>query len=194
MARLTQKERRAQLAELTLSIIAKKGLRKFTISELASEAGIAEGTVFRHFRSKEEIVESAISRMEEVLFESFPPQSSDPIERLGVFFQQRLKLVSSNANIAALVFSNQLLHASGVAGGARVLKMRYRSRAFVMECLREAKKKGLIKKNILPEHLFFVVHGSLASMVSASLDSQEMVTKPPKPKQLWATLEKLIRR
>jgi AcrR family transcriptional regulator len=194
MARLTQKERRAQLAELTLAIIAEKGLRRFTIAELAAAAGIAEGTIFRHFRSKKEIVESAISRMEQVLFQNFPPRAQDPIERLGVFFKQRLELVSSNPNIAALVFSNQLLHASGEAGGARVLQMRSRSREFVMSCLREAEKKGVLKKGFSPQHLFFVVHGSLASMVSALLNRQEMVTEVPKPKQLWDTLEKLIRR
>jgi AcrR family transcriptional regulator len=44
-------------------LLARYGYRKMTIDELAREAGIGKGTVYLHFRSKEEVVLSHIGRV-----------------------------------------------------------------------------------------------------------------------------------
>jgi AcrR family transcriptional regulator len=194
MARATRRERRRQLADITLDIIAEKGLRRFTTAELAAGASIAEGTIFRHFDSKKEIVEAAISRMEEVLFEGFPPTDPDPLARLGRFFRKRLELVARHPSVAALVFSEQLVHAAGENGAARIMEMRARSRELVIACLREAHQEGLLKEHADPDHLFFVVQGAMASMVAALLEQKPVIVGRPTPEALWETVETLIRR
>lgn len=194
MVRLSGEERRRQLADITLHIIAKRGLRKFTVAELASAASISEGTIFRHFKNKEEIVEAAIERMEEVLFQGFPPRDEDPLARLGAFFQRRLQLVSKNPNVVGLVFSEQLVHAAGKSGEEKIFEMRKRSREFVYGCLREAHHKRLVDQKVKFDHLFFVVYGTMAAMVSVLLEREAHPSvKAPTPAQLWKTLENLIR-
>lgn len=195
MVRMKKDERRRQLADLTLDIIYRKGLRRFTVAELAAAANISEGTVFRHFKSKEEIVEASISRMEEVLFHEFPPKDPDPVNRLGVFFRERLRLVTRNPSVAGLVFSEQLIHAAGKTGESRIMEMRKRSREFVYSCLHEAAEGDLLVNGINVMHLFFVVHGALSSMVSVLLKKGGNVALvPPKPQEMWEFVEKLIRR
>lgn len=43
----------------------KRGLKDFTMDELAAEAGLSKRTVYKHFRSKEEILTRVVERMME---------------------------------------------------------------------------------------------------------------------------------
>jgi AcrR family transcriptional regulator len=54
-------ERREHLVDATLNLLRVHG-RAITTRQLAEEAGVAEGTIFRVFDSKEELVEAAIRR------------------------------------------------------------------------------------------------------------------------------------
>jgi AcrR family transcriptional regulator len=62
-------------------LLARYGYRKMTIDDLAQEAGIGKGTVYLHFRSKEDVVLShvdrlvsrVIARMREIAASDAPP-------------------------------------------------------------------------------------------------------------------------
>src|SRR3954452_23849294 len=62
-------------------LLARYGYRKMTIDDLAREAGIGKGTVYLHFRSKEDVVLShvdrlvnrVIARMREIAASDAPP-------------------------------------------------------------------------------------------------------------------------
>ena len=67
-------ERRRQIADAALKVIAERGLGRFTTQAIAAEIGVTDATLFRHFASKEDIVLAALDRVEERLFEGFPPE------------------------------------------------------------------------------------------------------------------------
>ncbi|MGY2700447.1 TetR/AcrR family transcriptional regulator [Nocardioides sp. HB32] len=54
-------ERREHLVDATLNLLRVHG-REITTRQLAEEAGVAEGTIFRVFHSKDELVDAAIRR------------------------------------------------------------------------------------------------------------------------------------
>jgi AcrR family transcriptional regulator len=50
------RQRRAQILEAAAKVFAEKGFQRATIKEIAAEAGVAEGTIYNYFRSKEELL------------------------------------------------------------------------------------------------------------------------------------------
>ena len=52
-ARMSASDRRSQLIEVALDVFSRQGFRGATTREIAAQAGVAEGLIFRHFPSKE---------------------------------------------------------------------------------------------------------------------------------------------
>lgn len=189
-------ERRKQIAQAALKIIAERGLGKFTTSAIAREVGLTDGALFRHFQSKEEIVLAIIDYIEEKLFQGFPPQGKDPLERLGTLIRRRLDFLSENPFLVRLIFSEQLAQASGEQGVRKVREMQTRTIAFIRSSLEEAVKAGLIRDGLSVDDLTVIVFGAVFGAANRQLYENILPRPAAKAlaKRLWPTLETLIRR
>ena len=58
-------------------LLARYGYKKMTVEDVANEAGIGKGTVYLHFRSKEEVVLSHVDRIVRRLIEQLQTIASD---------------------------------------------------------------------------------------------------------------------
>ena len=58
---LAKDERRRQMIEATLSVIATRGLARLTLTDVAREAGISHGLVLFHFGSKENLLAETLA-------------------------------------------------------------------------------------------------------------------------------------
>ena len=191
MVRLDTDTRQRQIAEAALKIIGEQGLGRFTTAAIAAEVGISEGTIFRHFESKEAIVHGAMDRVEALLFDDFPPEAPDPLARLGVFFRDRATLFLAQPALGQVVFSEQLVHAAGEAGAERVEEWKRRNVAFVRACLDDAAEAGLLRPGVSPGGLVHVVHGSLLSL---AMLRRAWGAAGDRVERTWSTLEALLRR
>jgi AcrR family transcriptional regulator len=184
-------QRRREIADAALKVIADQGLARFTSTAIAREVGVSDAALFRHFASKEDIVLSAIDRVEEILFTGFPPVADDPLERLGRFFQGRIEVMRRNPGVARLVGSEQLAQAAPPAGVSRVLEFRTRSRAFIRSCLAEAQRRKLLADGVGAEESEVLVLGALLALAHHGPGA-----RPPEglPERVWAALERMLRR
>ena len=57
-----RKNRRAEIVEATIRLVARQGVTGASIRQIASEAGVTEGALYRHFESKDELVCEALKR------------------------------------------------------------------------------------------------------------------------------------
>lgn len=162
--RLPHDIRRRQIADAALLVIARDGLGRFTTQAISSEVGLTDGTLFRHFDSKQEIVLAALDRLEEALFEGFPPTADDPVVRLEQFFRYRASLVVERPVIARLAFSDELPQAAGEAGAHQVETWKVRSLAFIGSCVADAASRGRLAEDLPQREVGLVVFGTLLAL------------------------------
>jgi AcrR family transcriptional regulator len=185
--------RRQEIADAALRVIAEQGLGRFTALAIAREVGLTDGALFRHFATKEAIVLAAIDRVGEILFDGFPPQGEDPIERLGAFFRRRVEMIGGHPGVARLVNSEDLARAAPPEGVARVAEFRRRSQAFVRSCLAEAGRRGLLAPGLTPAEAAVIVLGSLMALAHFPAVATAGEPVGPLSRRVWRALEGLLR-
>ena len=183
-------ERRRQIADAALKVIAERGLGRFTTQAIAAEIGVTDATLFRHFASKEDIVLAALDRVEERLFEGFPPEDADPLVRLERFFRFRASLVGANPVIARLAFSEELPHAAGPRGAQQVESWKQRSLDFIVSCVDEAAAQGRIPRGLPVREVGVMVMGTLIALVRFG----ELAAGPAAANRAWSVIERMIGR
>jgi AcrR family transcriptional regulator len=183
-------ERRRQIADAALKVIAERGLGRFTTQAIAAEIGVTDATLFRHFASKEDIVLAALDRVEERLFAGFPPEDLDPLVRLERFFRFRASLVAANPVIARLAFSEELPHAAGPRGAQQVESWKQRSLDFIVSCVDEAAAQGRIPRGLPVREVGMMVLGTLIALVRFG----ELAAGPAAADRAWSVIERMIGR
>ncbi|GLC29625.1 TetR/AcrR family transcriptional regulator [Clostridium omnivorum] len=61
--------REEEILEAAIKIFSEKGFSAATTSEIAKEAGVAEGTIFRYFKTKKDILIKVMAKVVEILGE-----------------------------------------------------------------------------------------------------------------------------
>lgn len=189
--RKAAEDRRREIADAALRVISAEGLGHFTALAIAREVGLTDGALFRHFASKEAIVDAAIDRVEELLFEGFPPEGEDPVERLGAFFARRVAVIRAQPGISRLVATDELARAGSARGVARVGEFRSRSTGFVRACLADAERRGLLAAGLGAEEASVVVVGALLALAhGAAVSRGDGATLAPR---VWGALQTFLR-
>ena len=185
--------RRRQIAEAALDVIAEFGLGRFTAKAVAARVGIADGSIFRHFENKQEIVLAAMDCVEESLFAWTDADAADPWVRLEAFFRHRARMIGGGSPVGRLVFSDQLAQAAGAQGEERVRSWQRRSREFLLECLIELEDRGRLKHGLEPEEIAPIIQGRLLSfMLDRMLSDKEALNLEDRISKAWAALSRLL--
>src|ERR1700733_10304135 len=84
------KDRRDQILDAAVALAEEGGFENVRQRDVAATAGVALGTLYKRFRSKEEILCAALEREAETLerrMETKPAVGKTPVDRIGSFFQ-----------------------------------------------------------------------------------------------------------
>lgn len=163
--RLSTEDRRAQITDAALALIAQRGIASLTTSTVAAEVGLTTGALFRHFASLDELLESVGARVVELLGTTYPPAELPPLERLERFFEARTALARSRPGIPRLVLSEQLSHALPDRARRALREALRETHAFVEAAIREAQRDGSARDDVAPEALAVIVIGAMQMVV-----------------------------
>ncbi len=96
-------ERTRRIVESAVELAEKGGFEAVRLRDVASHAGVALGTLYRRFRSKEDLLLAALEievLEHERALERSPPQGDTPLERLASFFETMTRGLCRRPNLA----------------------------------------------------------------------------------------------
>lgn len=100
--------RQEQIKQAVLDIIFTDGLKNLSTRNLAKRIGMSEGTIFRHFPTKQDIILSIIADFQTELIGSLriiANSTVEPEQRLNDFLCTTIKYLSDNKGITILLLS-----------------------------------------------------------------------------------------
>ena len=100
--------RQEQIKQAVLDIIYTDGLKNLSTRNLAKKIGMSEGTIFRHFRTKQDIILSIIADVQDNFIGSLRNIANSPVEpeqRLKDFLCETVRYLTDNKGITMLLFS-----------------------------------------------------------------------------------------
>ncbi len=110
--KLKKEEKKNQIIQAAIRTFARNGYFNSRVSEIAKEAGVADGTIYIYFKSKDEILsaifDEALDKFVQVSEEKLK-QVTDPIKRLETIAYLHLKYLGSNRDLAT-VFQIEFRH------------------------------------------------------------------------------------
>ena len=105
--------RRTQILDAAITVFSEKGFHRATIKEIARVAGIADGTVYTYFASKDEVLLAVLDRLNETTERRQQFVLGDE-QDLKAFFraylQQRMALLWPNAEVFRAVLPELLVN------------------------------------------------------------------------------------
>ena len=141
---------RGKLLQMAAHLVRNKGYERTTVRDLASAVGIQSGSIFHHFKSKDEILRSVMEetiRYNTALMRAELAQATSVRERVLALIRCELQSImgGSGEAMAVLVYEWRSLSESGQA---QVLALRDIYEQLWLQVLGEAKDAGLIRGDL----------------------------------------------
>lgn len=142
-----------KILEAATKVFTAKGFNGATTSEIAKEAGVAEGTIFKYFKTKKELflslfvpalMEMKLPEILDDLQELIEKKKNEPEEEvLKAVIENRLNLIRENIDILKLIIYEAQFHPE--IRDLLVNKIVLKARKIVMEYIEDRKKTGRFK-------------------------------------------------
>ena len=141
-------EREQLILEVARRMFAEKGYHGTNLNDVASEVGIARGTIYLHFETKDELLSAIIRQAEEQLLNALNQvikDEEDPLKKLRCIMREYLTACHNYEDLIK-VMSYELREAAGTRlygdhSKPSVIDL-------VEDTIEEAKKTGVFDKNI----------------------------------------------
>lgn len=160
-------DKREAILRAAIKVFARNGYFNSKVSDIAGEAGIADGTVYLYFKSKEEVLHSVFDRaMEEFISEGKQEiaEIEDVKEKLRRIARLHLRKLSTDRD-AAIVFqvelrgSTKFMEEFSAAGFAKYLDI-------IRQTIVEGQEQGVFRKDLSATVCSKIFYGALDEMVT----------------------------
>lgn len=149
---------RGKLLQVSAHLFRNKGYERTTVRDLASAVGIQSGSIFHHFKSKDEILRAVMEETvvyNTALMRAALIEASTVRERVLALIRCELRSImgGSGEAMAVLVYEWRSL---SLEGQAKVLALRDHYEQLWLQVLGEAKEAGLVKGNVFVTRRFLM--------------------------------------
>ena len=187
-------KRQKDIIDVSIKIIAKKGIQHLTIKNISKSLGISEPAIYRHFESKLDILLAIL-----LDFKIKMQNSIDHIQALGktsveqieVMFFSHFREFVNNPALAAVIFSEEIFQ-NDKRLARQVKSIMKLSQDFITSLIQEGQQIHMIRDDIPHEQLSLIILGALRLIVTRWRLSDTAFDLEKEGRNLWISIKKLI--
>jgi len=145
--------RQEQIAQAALALVSRYGLRRLNVAGLARKVGVVPSALYRHYQSKEAVLEAVLDLISRRLLENVQAvrqESADPLECLHRLLSRHVQLIRENVAIPRVIFSEEIF-SGHPRRRQRVHQIIQDYLEKVQELIREGQLQGCIRLDLSPD-------------------------------------------
>jgi len=167
LEKLDTETRREQIVEAALGLIATQGVRRLSVAALARRVGLVPSALYRHFSSKEEILDAALRLVQRRglgILREVSASTPNAVERLKLLLMRVIKTVRELQAMPRIIFSEGISsdHPERKRQAYELLKGIL---AAIEGIVREGQERGEIRTDLDAKSLAVMFWGMLPPLV-----------------------------
>ncbi|MGI9161340.1 MAG: TetR family transcriptional regulator KstR2 [Mycobacterium sp.] len=142
--------RREELLELAAGMFAERGLRATTVRDIADAAGILSGSLYHHFKSKEEMVDEVLRTFLDWLFDRYQhiiDTEPNPLARLRGLFMASFDAIEYH-HAEVVIYQDEAKRLSAQPRFGYIDDLNRRQRKMWVDLLKQGIKQGYFQPDI----------------------------------------------
>ena len=163
-------EKYLRILDAAVEVIAENGYFNSPVSAIAARAGVADGTVYLYFKSKDEVLREAIDRNLGRFYAQVEEKFrtvTDPREQLRYIAEVHLESSSANRAMAILMQTEMRQSARFIAEFSQKHLMRYIQ--VVREIVRRGQVEGVFREDVSDGVVAHCLFGAIDELLSSSV-------------------------
>jgi AcrR family transcriptional regulator len=117
--------RRRQVLDAAVKVMGQKGFHQMSMQDLAAEADVSVGLIYKYFAGKEDLLLATIVRIQDAFRDQLAPvmeaAGDDPVERLAAGIRRYIEIVDENLDAVVLTYRES--RTLDVAGRAQIKEL-----------------------------------------------------------------------
>ena len=189
------KSRKEQIALTAIDIISEGGTQNLSMLKIAERIGVTDAALYKHFKSKNEMLLFMVDLIEEMLIDRMKEHSNNfknPLDKLKNILSFQFSFIEENKGIPRILFSEALQFKEKKLT-SKISNILNQYLSLIKSTIADAKKTGSIKSSIDTDTLAVLFMGMTQSTVILwTLGGCKMSLKE-KEKSLWKGFRLLVK-
>ncbi|MDP2754675.1 MAG: TetR/AcrR family transcriptional regulator [Nitrospirota bacterium] len=171
-------DKRAVILDAALRTFVKRGYPKTKVAEIASEAGVAEGTLYNYFPSKEDLLLALFDEKWSGIIDEIKNKISrfdDPNKKLKAIFSLVIRMFKGDRQLAELFMVD--VKQSSIFLNNYTINRIIEFLALIEEILEEGKRKGIYRKDLDTRVAKMIIFGAAQGILLSWVLSESTAVK-----------------
>ncbi len=195
MPKIKNEAKKIIIIQAAIKIISQKGYFRSTISSIAKEADVADGTIYTYFKNKEELlIKSFEFVLENILNEinSELVREEDFLGKIRIIIKRHLNFMYNNPDLANFLQIQLRQSKREIRINIRnIMKKYYR---IIGDILKQGLKKGAIRDDVNLRIIGHMIFGTVDEIVTSWVLSEKKCNLAEKENEIMKLVESAIRK
>ncbi len=187
-------KRQAEIVNRSIELIADGGIQQLTIKNIANQLGVSEPAIYRHFKSKFDVLLAIIANFKdetEEVVQSVENTDGGALDKIWAMFEAHISHFVDRPAVAAVIFSEETFrHEPKLI--EKILEIVIRNQMILLQQLEYGQRCGELRQDIPMLHLATTTMGSFRMLIMRWRLSHHNFDLLDEAQKLWQSISLMI--